>query len=277
MKLVSVPLSISFGIHLLIISTLIVLNSMFVSGEKLVTIDLTVEDSVNPGSVSQDEITGPEIKKQDPVMKKTAPVTRQAEVKKKAVPPPRPAKMNEQIKQPPVEPMMAPPGPVPARQELLTGAEAPAAIPVADGQDSDNNTDRESGITNATSGQTETGSSIASAKIGSGKGSGSSGASDSEGKPEYNTQQFAYIRELVQKKAVYPKIAEQREWEGQVVVSFVIFLDGGVKDIKIVKSSGREILDKSAMEAVAIASPFPKPPAALELKMPVTYKLLYKN
>lgn len=76
------------------------------------------------------------------------------------------------------------------------------------------------------------------------------------------------------KKAFYPKIAVRMEWEGKVEVSFIILSDGGVKGIKVVKSSGREILDKSAMEAVKLASPFPRPSATVELKAPVSYKLL---
>lgn len=92
--------------------------------------------------------------------------------------------------------------------------------------------------------------------------------------PGYSKEQFFYIRDLVQKKAMYPKIAQQRSWEGQVVISFVILADGMARDIKVVNSSGRDILDKSAVDAVRSASPFPRPPAELELKMPITYKLL---
>jgi protein TonB len=92
--------------------------------------------------------------------------------------------------------------------------------------------------------------------------------------PGYSREQFFYIRDLVQKKAMYPKIAQQRSWEGQVVISFVVLSDGSAKEIKVVTSSGRDILDRSAVEAVKSASPFPRPPAELELKMPITYKLL---
>jgi len=93
-------------------------------------------------------------------------------------------------------------------------------------------------------------------------------------RPGYSREQFFYIRDLVQKKAMYPKIAQQRSWEGQVVISFVVLSDGSAKEIKVVTSSGRDILDRSAVEAVKSASPFPRPPAELELKMPITYKLL---
>ncbi len=279
MKTASAPLSISFGIHLLIIATLIVLNSMFVSGEKLVTIDLTVEDSVNrASSVCPDKGAGPEIKNKGAAMKKAAPATREAKMIEQPKPAPVQPKVIEQAKQLPVEPKAVPPCPAIAQQDLLTGTEVPTAIPVAANRSSGNNTGSESGNTSTASGQTGTGTGTGSStgygKSGSGTGSGSSGTG---GKSGYANEQFAYIRELVQKKAFYPRIAVRMEWEGKVEVSFVILSDGRAKDIKVAKSSGREILDNSAIEAVKLASPFPRPPATVELKVPVTYKLLYKD
>jgi len=269
LKLSSAPWSISLGIHTLIIGTLIVLNTLFVSGEKLVTIDLTVEDSVNRDAVCPDKGIGPEIKNKGPAMKKALPAARETKVIE------QPKQTPVQPKQLPVEPTVAPPGPTIAQQGLLTGTEAPAAIPVAANQSSSNNTGRESGSTNTAPGQTGTGSPAGYGQ--SGSGTGSSGSSGTEEKPGYTKQQFAYIKELVQKKAFYPKAAEMQGWEGQVTLSFIILLDGRVKDIRVVKSSGREILDKGAIEAVKIASPFPRPPATVELKLPVTYKLLYDD
>ena len=93
----------------------------------------------------------------------------------------------------------------------------------------------------------------------------------------YLKSQFFYIRDLVQKKAFYPKVAKMQGWEGQVMVSFIILLDGRAKDISVTKSSGKDVLDRSAMTAVRLASPFPKPPATVELNLPITYKLLYDN
>ncbi|MFO0752872.1 MAG: energy transducer TonB [Thermodesulfovibrionales bacterium] len=39
------------------------------------------------------------------------------------------------------------------------------------------------------------------------------------------------------------------------------------------QSSGREILDQGAVEAVRKASPFPRPPVAAEVVLPVVYRL----
>ena len=90
----------------------------------------------------------------------------------------------------------------------------------------------------------------------------------------YLKEQFFYIRDLVQKKAVYPRMAQRLSWEGNVAVSFLILADGTVRDIKVVTSSGKDILDKNAVEAVRNASPFPRPPVEVELRIPLTYKLM---
>jgi protein TonB len=62
-------------------------------------------------------------------------------------------------------------------------------------------------------------------------------------------------------------------WQGKIQVSFVIGSDGSVKDIKIIQSSGFEILDKKTIETVKDTAPFPKPPVEAKLIIPVLYKL----
>lgn len=94
----------------------------------------------------------------------------------------------------------------------------------------------------------------------------------STGSPLYLKVHFAYIKALIQRCAVYPILARKMGWEGRVTISFVISLNGNVRDIKIHKSSGKELLDKSAVSAVLMASPFPKPPVEAQLIIPVSYK-----
>lgn len=92
-------------------------------------------------------------------------------------------------------------------------------------------------------------------------------------KQKYLKEHFAYIRDLIQKKLTYPRIARQRGWTGKVVIAFVISIDGNVKDIKITEGTGFEILDKNAVETVKKISPFPKPPVEAQLVIPVKYSL----
>jgi len=93
------------------------------------------------------------------------------------------------------------------------------------------------------------------------------------GKTRYLRENFSYIRDRIQKKVVYPKIARQRGWQGRVKVSFIIFADGFAKDVNIIQTSGIEVLDMSAIKAVKDASPFPKPPCEAQIIIPLVYKL----
>lgn len=49
--------------------------------------------------------------------------------------------------------------------------------------------------------------------------------------------------------------------------------DGKVKDIRIRKSSGFDILDENVIDTIRRVEPFPKPPIAVELIIPVEYRL----
>ena len=84
---------------------------------------------------------------------------------------------------------------------------------------------------------------------------------------------FSYIRDIIQKNISYPRMARKMGLEGKVVVSFIVCADGEAQDITITESSGFEILDRSAVEVVRKASPFPKPPVKAALMIPVVYKL----
>ena len=103
--------------------------------------------------------------------------------------------------------------------------------------------------------------------------SGAYGNSDSDTiqRKKYLKKNFAYIRDLIQKNAAYPKLARQMGWEGRVTVSFLISSDGNTKNIRIKQSSGIEILDQSSIEAVKKASPFPKPPSEAQIIIPISY------
>jgi len=58
------------------------------------------------------------------------------------------------------------------------------------------------------------------------------------------------LKEELNKYFYYPKAAIRRNWQGKLVVSFIIHPDGSIDNIKISESSGYEILDNAAMESV---------------------------
>jgi len=90
---------------------------------------------------------------------------------------------------------------------------------------------------------------------------------------QYRKEHFNHIRETIQNNIIYPYIARKMSWEGKVVLSFVVNVDGSVKDIRIEKSSGFEILDNNAKETVRKSSPLPYPPVAAKIVLPVVYRL----
>lgn len=71
------------------------------------------------------------------------------------------------------------------------------------------------------------------------------------------------VRLRIEKYKHYPEKAKNLQIEGNVIVGFVIGVEGDVRSEKIVKTSGRRILDEAALTAVREASPFSRPPRRL--------------
>ncbi len=82
------------------------------------------------------------------------------------------------------------------------------------------------------------------------------------------------IQTAISSKNRYPKMAQIRGIEGEVLVSFVINPDGSVTDIKVVKSNTTDILNHAALDAIKNAAHlFPKPEETMHLKIPIAYSL----
>ena len=111
------------------------------------------------------------------------------------------------------------------------------------------------------------------------EGSGtSSGMGNGDGGQElartkYLSEHFAYIRNKILRNVSYPDPARRKGWQGKVLLSFVITSDGSVRALKVIKSSGFIILDKSAIDTVRDTAPFPKPPGEAQFVIPITYNL----
>jgi protein TonB len=101
---------------------------------------------------------------------------------------------------------------------------------------------------------------------GFGKGTG-------DGQSGYLKEQFVYIRDLILKKLTYPLLARERGWEGVVLVFFVIRENGTVEKIRVMKSSGHEVLDEHAIRTVRSVQPFPKPLVKARLIIPIVFSL----
>lgn len=91
----------------------------------------------------------------------------------------------------------------------------------------------------------------------------------------------AYGRELaaaVGARQRYPRLAQLRQWQGTAVLQLELAAAGGLLGIRVLSSSGHEILDRQALDMVREALPLPPLPAALAgrpltVDVPVVFRL----
>lgn len=108
---------------------------------------------------------------------------------------------------------------------------------------------------------------------GQGNGNGSSAMSSEQLQQLYTKEHFAYIKRIIASKIRYPRAARMGRQEGTALVSFTIGRDGNISGLHIAGSSGHPLLDQHALEAVRDAAPFPRPPVAAQLRVPIVYSL----
>lgn len=82
------------------------------------------------------------------------------------------------------------------------------------------------------------------------------------------------IRAAVEKRHKYPNLAQQRGFEGEVLVKFLIAASGEVSKIQIVRACPHAVLNKAAIKTVQKASrDFPKPNETTYIEIPIAYTL----
>jgi protein TonB len=89
----------------------------------------------------------------------------------------------------------------------------------------------------------------------------------------YSKEHFAYIRKHINDNIRYPRAARIRGQEGTAMVAFTIKKDGTISHPQIVSSSGHKLLDEQAISAILDTAPFPRPPVAAQMRVPVVYQL----
>jgi periplasmic protein TonB len=62
----------------------------------------------------------------------------------------------------------------------------------------------------------------------------------------------------------YPEEARRRGLHGDVLLTVVLSLDGSIKSIEVIQSSGQKVLDAAAERIVRLAAPFPPAPKSAE-------------
>lgn len=156
--------------------------------------------------------------------------------------------------------------PVKTATLLTTAASSPVALPSSAVK-----------TVSATQGQNGKASGSVTGARADGNSNAAAGTGGSSGSQQlaqqYNRDHFRYIQQLIASKAKYPRAARARNQEGTLVVSFIVMPDGKINHLRVVKSSGYELLDQNALESVQKAAPFPKPPVMAELRVPISYSL----
>ena len=111
------------------------------------------------------------------------------------------------------------------------------------------------------------------------KGLKSATTPDREGDPDARKHYLSIIRGLIERQKKYPRVAKRRQFQGKVIVEFVLMLSGNVGSIKVVEGCRFSILNRAAIQAVENASPYPKPPPGLfsgnlSLRIPIVFELI---
>ncbi len=87
---------------------------------------------------------------------------------------------------------------------------------------------------------------------------------------------FTLMRKAIEAVWFYPSDAARRGLQGEVALEFTIFKDGTVKGVRILQSSGYEILDRAIVEAIKTAAPFsPLPNDMRKNKLVITGSFRY--
>jgi len=88
---------------------------------------------------------------------------------------------------------------------------------------------------------------------------------------------ISLLREKIQQNFYYPKLAQRRNWQGDVQLAFDVNNYGSIKNITVKESSGYEILDNAAMNALIKVHSIPdldlKSNFYSDLKLTVKYRL----
>ncbi|MCE3047009.1 energy transducer TonB [Helicobacter kayseriensis] len=85
---------------------------------------------------------------------------------------------------------------------------------------------------------------------------------------------LSQIRIAISSHNPYPRMARMRKMEGEVVLEFILDVNGDLDGVKILSSTAGDLLNKSAISALHKASKdFPIPPQRVRIKVPIVYSL----
>jgi periplasmic protein TonB len=244
---------VSFLIHAIFLFGILGLSSLVAKKNNLMVIDFSLEKPVPPPAQSSPP---------------SAPVRQKVELKK---PPPTPQKALVQEERPLVKSETPkPPDNTPTVLHSTSDLTVPIDIPEIKDMEPGRGLERRQSGSTVRPGST-------GAAPGSVGGTGTGSSSGKEGtdkaRAKYLSEHFAYIREKILRNVSYPPLARRLGWQGKVLVSFIINLNGTIKEAKVMQSSGYELLDKTALETIKESEPFPQPPIEAQIVIPIAYRI----
>ncbi len=85
---------------------------------------------------------------------------------------------------------------------------------------------------------------------------------------------FSQIKRAIDRKNKYPNMARKRGLEGEVIVEFVIYKDGKVANIRIIKPCPHDPFNVAALNAIKKAQgDFPSLSVTTKIELPIVYEL----
>ena len=96
--------------------------------------------------------------------------------------------------------------------------------------------------------------------------------------PRMRSDYAQRINDEAERHKVYPRVAIDNIWQGEVGLVMAIGSDGRITSLRVTKSSGHRVLDDQALEMFARATPRVRVPAALrgrefELELRAVFRL----
>ena len=87
---------------------------------------------------------------------------------------------------------------------------------------------------------------------------------------------FARIKRQIERVWDYPYEAQRKGITGQLTLRFQISRDGNLMNVKLINSSGYEVLDKAALQAVKSAAPYYPFPVTIDREtLPILANFIY--
>jgi len=78
--------------------------------------------------------------------------------------------------------------------------------------------------------------------------------------PVYVTY-FTKVKQLIESQWEYPEIALRYGLQGRLALQFMIGGNGQLEQLRLIRSSGSQVLDEEAVRAIKAAAPFPPIPS----------------